>query len=336
MKSDDNIVGMSLLPDGFVIYVTKMGLMGTVSQNFKFLGPQLDLSELGNVSNSIAQDGRGGVFTVTSQDVVRVDYHATGQRLTLRWATPHTDNWDPLFPGRLGTGVGSTPSVMTVDQQDFIVVTDGKSPMSLLVYSASDGMLMASEKVLFGNSDQSTSEQSVLVLGNRAMVVNNFVGTKDDYRLSMNTLPFLLGRVAYGVAQYEFSTLPNGGGGRLVERWMNPNISCASSIPTVSSNPRTPYAYCIGKRGPPVYPMVCPADFLPDWFVEGLNLHAANTSMCGTWTLEALDWETGESKFHVPLGGSWEYNPFYAATEIGPDQAIYAGTLGGFVKVVWD
>merc|ERR1719221_924971 len=118
---------------------------------------------------------------------------------------------------------------------------------------------------------------------------------------------------------------------------MNPNISCSSSIPTVSGNSATPYAYCIGKRGPPVYPMDCSVqDFadeiakvllfspnfnITDLITEGLKSDAGGTSMCGLWTLEAINWATGASEFHVELGSSFQFNPFYAGTTIGPDGA---------------
>merc|ERR1719401_2036236 len=112
--------------------------------------------------------------------------------------------------------------------------------MSLLVYDASDGRLAARQEVTFGGrSNESTSEQSVLVLGNKVMVVNNFVGRAEDYRrwqLLINSQPFLMGRVAYGVAQYEFSERTQA----LTLKWMNPRISCASSIPTASADPATP------------------------------------------------------------------------------------------------
>merc|ERR1712232_1288608 len=68
---------------------------------------------------------------------------------------------------------------------------------------------------------------------------------------------------------------------------------------------------------------------------EWLSVNVANTSTCGTWTLEALNWDSGASEFHVELGDDYRFNPFYAATEIGPDGDIYAGTLGGFVHIYY-
>lgn len=163
------------------------------------------------------------------------------------------------------------------------------------------------------------------------------MGFASDYRsrqLILNSQPNLVGRVAYGVAQYAWDE----GSQTLKRTWMNPDVSCASSIPTVSAHKDTPYAYCIGRRGPPVHPVpirTCPSEVLPNFMTRWLNINVANTSTCGTWTLEALNWETGASEFHIDLGEDYRFNPFYAATEIGPDGDIYAGTLGGFVRIFY-
>lgn len=92
--------------------------------------------------------------------------------------------------------------------------------------------------------------------------------------------PFLMGGYALGVEQFEIDpqTL------EVSSVWGNPNVSCTSSIPVMSEDDET--FYCIGKRD------------------EGKN-----------FSLEALDWKTGESKFFVDLGT--KANPMYAGCEIG-------------------
>jgi hypothetical protein len=132
----------------------------------------------------------------------------------------HGNNHDddlPLWPGRLGRGSGSSPSLMMSDSSSshtatatnaaanslpaFAVVTDGASPMRLLVFRTSDGSCVGNETVTFGQTSSSEkknekeeaaakdgrssssssggvdsqSEQSVVVGGGRAVVVQNWI-----------------------------------------------------------------------------------------------------------------------------------------------------------------
>ena len=51
----------------------------------------------------------------------------------------------------------------------------------------------------------------------------------------------------------------------------------------------------------------------------------------GGFTLEALDWKTGEQVFYKTLGSP--YNPFGCGIEIGKNRDVIAGTLFGPVRV---
>ena len=82
--------------------------------------------------------------------------------------------------------------------------------------------------------------------------------------------------------------------------WVNADVSCPNGIPTMSA--ATGLAYCIGQR-------------------------------FGIWTLEAMDWDTGESAFHRFLGAEPKYNSAYAATEIGAHGDILTGTIFGAVRI---
>ncbi len=49
------------------------------------------------------------------------------------------------------------------------------------------------------------------------------------------------------------------------------------------------------------------------------------------WNLEALDWNTGESIFHIPLGKQLKFNSYYAGTQIGARGEIVSG---GFTRLM--
>ena len=66
------------------------------------------------------------------------------------------------------------------------------------------------------------------------------------------------------------------------------------------------------------------------------NLFYAIGQRGGFWTLEAVNWESGETVWYVKVSPLPAHNSFYAATEIGPDGCIYSGTLWGLLGSVND
>jgi len=52
-----------------------------------------------------------------------------------------------------------------------------------------------------------------------------------------------------------------------------------------------------------------------------------------TFTLESVDWDSGESLWHKALGHSLAWNSQYAGTEIGTYDDVIMGTLTGILRV---
>jgi len=84
------------------------------------------------------------------------------------------------------------------------------------------------------------------------------------------------------------------------EAWVNSEVSSPSTVPIVGVGSKT--AYLIGARN-------------------------------NKWTLEAMDWDTGESKFHYVIGGQ-RYNVLFSGTLIDMDGRIHYGTPWGRVRLV--
>jgi hypothetical protein len=183
-----SIAGMTLTYDGWLAFATSAGTVGVVSRDLSaYHLVQLE----GEVSNSIAADENGGIYVVTSEKMVRVQW--TGSELTVdegsgAWSANYEIGGDPVA-GRLGVGSGSTPSLMGVGDQDrFVVITDGQQLMHLVLFwrddipekwepiaSGKDRRIAAEVPVTFGDAaaTSSVSEQSVLIHGYGAVVVNN-------------------------------------------------------------------------------------------------------------------------------------------------------------------
>ena len=141
--------------------------------------------------------------------MVRVAW--TGSALSLdeadgAWSAEYETGSEEPVAGRLGPGSGSTPTLMgTGDQDRFVVITDGQPLMHLVlmwrdeipedwepIAPGKDRRIAAEVPVQFGDQTATTSvsEQSVLVRGYGAMVVNN------DYGLEVpETWPTVLDRL---------------------------------------------------------------------------------------------------------------------------------------------
>jgi hypothetical protein len=304
--SDEYIVGLTMSYDGWLIWGSNQGRLGAVHNSLTKASDVLELpgySEGVSISNSFAVDEFGHVYIVS--DVYMQEVLWDGSQLQLSWAFNYNNDTTTRYPGRLGIGSGSTPTIMSTGGQRYVVITDGMSPMHILFFDTNSGDLVANETVIFDATNQSTSEQSVVVHDNRAVVVNNWYGNVSCpeflYKLAPvfmeEMCPIFKGVAPPGVRQFEINPETN----EVKSTWVNTGVSCPNGIPTMSSSSNL--FYCIGKR-------------------EHIG-----------WTLEALNWDNGESVFYVDLGFGWDYNSNYAATEIGPNKEVISGTMFGIVRI---
>lgn len=318
---DEHIVGLNLTYDGYLVWVTSHGAVGVVSRDFS-KGFYHLLAEDESVSNSIAVDEDHGIYIVTSRFMHRLQWTGAGISncpADGAWRASYETGPDVPLPGRLGTGSGTTPTLMGSGCMDkFVVIADGRELMHLVLFwrdeipqdwqaigSGIDRRIAAQIPITFGNASKrkSTTEQSVLVRGYGAAVVSNDYGRLPQ----TDSLPGFLGKMnitltnlwpyaPYGVEKFVWDPCTR----EMYSAWANPSISCPNGIPTMSS--ASGLMYCWGQRN-------------------------------SIWTLEALDWKTGESVFHKYLGLMQWFNSAYAATEIGADQCIVSGTLFGIARV---
>lgn len=317
------IVGVSLTYDGRLIIVTDSGRMVSLSRDLE--DPVfLQLPVESPISNSIATDETGGIFVVKSDAVVRVQWDPDLQgdaRLALEWSVPYK-SVEELIAGRLGLGSGTSPSLMgTRDQDKFIVIGDGQKLMHMVLIwrdeipadweglPGRDRRIAAEVPVTFGHegTEESTTEQSLTVRGYGVVAVSNL------YREIPPLRPRLANKIfgnktfrtiyrsnyesvaPYGAEKFVWNPETR----KLESAWTNPKMSMPNGIPTMSE--ATGLLYCVGQRET-------------------------------DWTLEAVDWNTGESVFHQRMSRHFRYNSFYAATEIGPGGSILTGMYGGVMR----
>jgi len=310
--SDEVIVGITLTYDGRIAFATNYGRVGVIPQNFSnyalySINDGCENAE--KVSNSISADENGGIYVVTDKAVYRINWD--GEKLTLGWRAEY--NTGEQRGGRLGKGSGSTPSLMNCGDDRFVVITDGQKIMHMVLLwrdeipenwkglEGRDRRIAAEVPVTFGfETEESYSEQSVLVRNCSAAITNNRLGVRLDF-LPERLQPFsmlisnLPGVAPYGVEKFVW----DGERRELRSVWANKDVSLPNAIPTMSA--KTNLLYAIGQRG-------------------------------GFWTIEAINWQNGESVWYAKISPVPAFNSFYAAAEIGPDGCIYTGMLLGVAR----
>ena len=308
---DDFVVGLNILYDGMLAFVTSKGTVGVVSRSFDS-AHFLQFGEEEEMSNSIACDEDGGIYVVTGERMYRVQW--TGDKLTTDeseggWVADYETGED-IAGIRLGKGSGATPSLMGTGEQDkFVVITDGQELMHIVLLwrdvipsdwvqipGTRDRRIAAQVPVTFGDpgATASSSEQSPCIRGYGVALVNNQLSVVSENPV-VNIMNSQDPDIApYGAEKFEWDAQAR----ELRSVWVNEEVSLPNGIPAMSS--ATNLLYDIGQRA-------------------------------GNWTWEALDWDTGESVGFYEIGEDTVYNSAWAATEVGGDGGLYSGCMFGAI-----
>lgn len=310
IEDGERIIGINMTYDGYIAVVTNRGLLSVFNRATRE-AVSLRIADAGEVSNSLATDEDGGIYVLGDSKLFRVNWD--GKNLKPVWQVEYPTTSEPL-PGRLGPGSGTTPSLMGFGKQDkLIIIADGQEKMHLLAYwrdqipndakkiDGADPRLAGDIEITFGfkKLERAITEQSVLVRGYGALVVNNDYGKRKtgavaNYFTILNSNK--PGIAPYGMEKFEWNDTEN----RWEKRWANNQISSPNGIPCMSAE--TNLVYHVGQ-------------------------------FQTNWTFEGVDWNTGDLVIRYPLTPNKKYNSYYAATEVGYDQSIVSGTYGGGMRL---
>ena len=318
------IIGLNMTFDGWLAVVTEHGYLVLVRRDFsdhrvirlrhsegaedKATGP----TGRGWVRNGIAVDRHGGIYIASQAHMHKLVWD--GERLS---TDPAAGAWTAAYPNPWGHGSGATPSLMGFGGEDqFVVITDGSHLMHLMLFWRNaipeqwQGLPGASSRRVAGmlpvdmddpDLHEIQSEQSVVVSGYGALVVNNKPRNVPWYLpgRAASLLISMLGSnpeyQPYGVQKFVWNPRQQ----RLEEAWVNKRISSPSCVPIVSA--ASDAVYLIGARD-------------------------------NRWTLEALDWSSGASRFHHVIGGQ-RYNVLFSGTLLDEGGRIHYGTPWGRVRI---
>jgi len=243
------IVGLTITYDGMIVFCTSYGLVGVISRDFT-RESFYRVSNNETISNSIACDENGGIYMVSSKNMYKLQWNPKVNSISAVWTSAYETCEDVSFV-RLGLGSGSTPTLMGTKQEDdkFVVITDCQNVMNVVLFwrdkipedwvqlEGTKGRRIAAQSpAKFGNlnATSSLSEQSVVVRGYGALVVNN------EKELDDNGKPLS----PSGMEKFEWDPSKR----TLLSVWSN-NESIPNGIPTMSASTGLIYAAGLKNNG---------------------------------------------------------------------------------------
>lgn len=228
-----------------------------------------------------------------------------------------TSNYDggPEAPAiKMGYGTGSTPTLMGFgnDEDKLVVITDGAQRMKLVAFWRNDipadakavvpenPRIAGQQEVSCGlpaSTEWVQSEQSVVVSGYGAFVVNNVIpNTVNDKIVAVMSIGPLI-TPPYGVERLQWNTKDN----RWESVWTRADVSSVSMIPSMSTASN----------------MV---------FVNGY------TDTDG-WEVSGLDWDSGATVHRVVFGKTGRGNGAYAIIQYFENGDLLFNSVGGTYRV---
>ena len=325
------LVGMNMTYDGWIILVTEHGDVLAVSRDlatvhttrmahsetaadYTAAAEAAGRTGYGWVRNSYAIDDEGGIYIVSNDYMHRVVW--TGDALS----TDAADGaWAEPYRNETGLGSGATPALMGFgdDEDHLVVLTDGDTVMNVTAFwrdeipddwqqvdGAPSRRIAGFARADMGDPERAAiqTEQATVVAGYGALVVNNEPASVPPGYPEGRARSLLAGYLGnderftpHGMQKFAWDPA----GRTLSEAWTNPDVASPNSVPFVSLG--TGVVYTVGARG-------------------------------GDWTLEAVDWDTGEPAFHYVLPGD-AYNSLFAGVTLDQDGNIVYGTPFGKMRI---
>lgn len=271
-------------------------------------------SGYGWVRTSLCVDDAGGIYVSSLDHTHKVVW--TGQRLSLDEAD---GAWSARYRNGRGWGSGTTPSLMGFgpDEDHFVVIGDGDDVVNVTLFwrdripddweqlpGAPARRIAGLGRADLGDPGRTElqTEQSITVSGYGAMTVNNdppvaLDGLGDR---GARLMAFFLGHdpvyTPHGLHKFEWDPATR----TFAEAWVCQEVASPNSVPFVAEG--SGLVYTCGAR-----------------------------DRC--WTIEAVDWATGEPAFHYVVGGS-QFNTLGAGVTVDDDGRLLYGTIFGKTRIL--
>jgi hypothetical protein len=321
-----SMVGMNMTFDGWLVVATEHGWVVAISRDFKVHhAVQLrhadervggDDESFGWIRNGFAIDSVDGIYIASRDHLHKVMW--TGISLSINESE---GAWTARYPNATGLGTGATPTLMGFgDGEDhLVIISDGEKVMNVTVFWRDDipadwsGVAGEGERRIAGRAradlgdtdlESFQTEQSQVVAGIGVLVVNNTPRNRPWYlphspRLDFLVLLGLMGsnpdHQPFGAQKFEWNSDKRS----FESVWVNREISSPNGVPGVSI--KNGLAYFVGARE-------------------------------DRWTLEAIDWKTGQSSFHWVMGDQ-RHNGLGSAVVLDDQGRVHFGGTWGRIRL---
>lgn len=315
------LFGLSMTYDGHLIITFSNGVavidrdLNTSSTSF------YRFNDTEYLSNSIAVDENNGIYAASDSIMHKLVWTGTNisdDEADGAWSQEYPNSGTELPPIiKIGIGTGSTPTLMGFgdDEDKLVVITDGAKRMNLTAFWR-DEIPEGSQRIagqipvtcgLSNDTEWIQSEQSVVVYGYGAFVVNNIPEnvSSDVEALNMNKIlqVSLMGpayNTSYGAERFEWNSSTN----EWSSVWTRPDVSSTSMVPIHSQSGNM--AIINGYRLP-----------------EG-------------WEVLGLDWDTGETIHQTIFGDVNSGNGAYAILQYLDNDDLVFNSFAGPIRIHYD
>lgn len=308
----ETTMGLGMTYDGHLVVVTTHGV-GVLNRDLTGSPSQIHFGSDEVVSNSVAVDSHGGIYVASDKVMRKLVW--TGTELSDdpddgAWSSPY-DTGDQPPSVKFGSGTGSTPTLMGFgdDADRLVVITDGSDQMKLVAFWRDDipegfrqrpgtksNRIADQIQVTAGLSPLPKfiqSEQSVVVNGYGAFVVNNIRPQGDPDRLvdvvaggPVLEPPRGMERFAWDPGSHAWRSM-----------WARGDVVATSMVPGASTQSK----------------MV---------MVNGYT-------KADGWEVTGLDWSTGETVQRVIFGQDNLGNGAYALIQYASNGDLIFNGIGG-------
>ena len=330
---EGSFVGINMTPDGRLVLSTDHGWLISLSRDFKdYVAVQIPGAEgkaaehcklmeaergntgYGWIRTSMCCDEEGGIYLNSLNHLHRVVWN--GEKFSF---SEKDGAWSSQYRNGTGYGAGTTPSLMGDDpsKDRFVVIGDGDNVVNITLFwrglipedwerlpNAPSRRIAGLGPANMGDVAKGSiqTEQSITVAGYGAMTVNN------EPKFSPSWLPERAGRLLafflghyhlftpYGLHKYEW----NPEKAEFIEAWVNKEVSSPNSVPQVSIGSNV--VYTCGTRQ-------------------------------GKWSIEAIDWSTGESLGYWLTGDS-RFNTLGGGVQLDNDGQVVFGSIFGKSRIL--
>ena len=330
---EGSFVGINMTPDGRLVLSTDHGWLISLSRDFKdYVAVQIPGAEgkaaeycklmeaergntgYGWIRTSMCCDEEGGIYLNSLNHLNRVVWN--GEKFSF---SEKDGAWSSQYRNGTGYGSGTTPSLMGDDpsKDRFVVIGDGDNVVNITLFwrglipedwerlpNAPSRRIAGLGPANMGDVAKGSiqTEQSITVAGYGAMTVNN------EPKFSPSWLPERAGRLLafflghyhlftpYGLHKYEW----NPEKAEFIEAWVNKEVSSPNSVPQVSIGSNV--VYTCGTRQ-------------------------------GKWSIEAIDWSTGESLGYWLTGDS-RFNTLGGGVQLDNDGQVVFGSIFGKSRIL--